>query len=238
MKSYIQQVSKSFRHIELEILKVQNVKYEFSHTTKDSLVNESEIVAWYYSTNSTNSTKPYLQAIEIVEAAQSLALVHSGVSIIMTTKKFSKLPRLYFPIQHPCMPLHFEKMFVWWLQELNQMHPIMPRSYHMVLIQHKLNRWADYIQYKEIWKHNCKILEKSKSAKVGGRGEKLYSLPKELRIRIYAMVLFDENPTNIPDIRFGAPFHSLFSMPTRIESRRNPSIWGPFSFSFQYAYPY
>jgi len=168
--------------IQYKILKDDNIKYEFTHAAKH--LNGSKYIAWYYA----NST-PYLQALEIVKdapRAAALAVIYSGVSIVISGKKFSRLPRLYFPLQHPCMPLHFKRTFFWWLQQLNQQHP-MPRHH----IQQKLCRWADYLHYKEVWKQHCRRLEKRKAAK-------LHHLPQELRNRIYAFVLYDETPANLP----------------------------------------
>lgn len=84
----------------------------------------------------------------------------------------------YFPVEDVCMPDHFQEVFIYWLELLPH-----PKLFYKDIL-HKVCSLADYLYYKEIYASNCQLLEKTQDSKFHG-------LPKELRLRIYAMVLQD-----------------------------------------------
>lgn len=104
-----------------------------------------------------------------------------AMDTLLNSKQWHKFSRLFFPIEHPCMPVHFEETFLWWLEHLYK--PISKQE-----VQHKLILLADYLHNKDMYASNVQLLENAKKAKI-------HCLPKELRQRVYSFILHDPRTT-------------------------------------------
>jgi len=179
--SYLKQVIDIFGLIKSKTLVIDLLSCFYENEWHEKFRNNH-----CYSASCVNEDSQFSFAIEVKEnedlkecTIKSIAFEKPEPTSPNSPYCVTKLIHNDFPImQHPCMPIHFQETFVFWLTMLPNND--MPYSH----TKHMVCALADHLHNMDMYASFCQIFKKASTSK-------LHALPKELRNKIYTMVLQD-----------------------------------------------